>query len=309
MPPPEARTRAPMPVDVLCVGYASYDLVFSVDHHPEADEKCFASGYVGAGGGPAANAAVAVARLGGRAAFAGYLGGDYFGDLHVKELQSEGVATDLIVRGGHPTSLSAIFVKPDGKRTVIAHRSGPPIDPARVDFSLVRPKAILFDGHQPAISLPLALEAGKRNIPTVLDAGSVREGTLRLAPLCGCLAASERFALDFTGEKEPLPALRALARMAPVVIVTMGAEGLFWAAGKEFGKMDAFAVPVVDTTGAGDIFHGALALRTARGAPLRAALRYASAAAALGCGKMGARPSIPRKEDVEKFLKAFPEPV
>ncbi|MGA2936450.1 MAG: PfkB family carbohydrate kinase [Syntrophobacteraceae bacterium] len=106
-----------MEIDVLCVGLASYDLVYSVDRHPEADgrwdrqpelplkssaaaeeTKCFATGLLMGGGGPAANAAVTVARLGGIAAFAGYLGRDIFGDMHLEELPSEGVITSLVVR-------------------------------------------------------------------------------------------------------------------------------------------------------------------------------------------------------------------
>ena len=155
-----------MEINVLCVGHASYDLVLPVDHHPEADEKCFASGLIGDGGGPAANAAVTVARLGGTAAFAGYLGLDHFGNLHLDELRSEGVLDDLIVRGNSPTPLSMILVKPDGKRTIVTYKAGTPaLDPGQIDFSDVHPKAILFDGHEPEISIPLAMDARKSPIP------------------------------------------------------------------------------------------------------------------------------------------------
>ncbi|MHC1725900.1 MAG: PfkB family carbohydrate kinase [Syntrophobacteraceae bacterium] len=295
-----------MEVEVLCIGYASYDLIFTVEHHPEADEKCFASGYTGAGGGPAANAAVTVARLGGKAAFAGYLGNDTFGGLHFEELRSEGVVTELVVRGGHPTPLSAIIVKPDGSRSVVAHRAATPLLLwHQVDFSRVCPKVMLFDGHEPGISLSPALEARKNNIPVVLDAGSVHKGTTELAPLSDYLIASEKFARDFTGKTEPRDALRALARTAPVVVITLGGTGLIWAAGNAEGRLDAFPVETVDTTGAGDILHGAFALRLARGDGLLTALRYASAAAALGCTKTGARAGIPGKDKVEGFLKSF----
>jgi sulfofructose kinase len=344
--------RKSMQIDVLCVGLASYDLVYSVDRHPEADGKCFASSLLMGGGGPAANAAVTVARLGGIAAFAGYLGRDIFGDMHLEELLSEGVITGLVVRGGHPTPLSSIIVKPEGKRTVVTHKGSTPVlEPDQVDFTPVKPRAILFDGHQPAISVPLAKKAREQNIPTVLDAGSVHEGTLELAPLCGYLAASEKFARDLSGEKDPAMALGFLARIAPVAIITLGGAGLIWTAGawepgpasrsgetssfsggrrdsenlaaatrppetngmgcgppprrraqQEGGSIEAFPVDAVDTTGAGDIFHGAFALRIAGGEELLSALRYASAAAALGCAKMGARAAIPTRAEVERFL-------
>jgi sulfofructose kinase len=109
-------------VDVLCVGHASYDLVFSVSRHPGKDEKIFANGFLGCGGEPAANAAVIVSRLGFKSAFAGYLGRDVFGEMHNKELIADGVHSDLIVRGDLPTPVSMILVKPDGKRALINYK-------------------------------------------------------------------------------------------------------------------------------------------------------------------------------------------
>lgn len=299
-----------MEIDVLCVGLAAYDLVYQVERHPGEDEKCFASGLVMCGGGPGANAAVTVARLGGTAAFAGYLANDVFGRMHFEELVSEGVITTFIVRDektAAPRSpLSSIIVKPGGKRTVVTHKGRPPIvEPGQVDFSKLRPRAVLFDGHQPAISVPLATGARERNIPAILDAGSVNEGTKQLARLCTHLVASEKFARDFSGEKHRDAALGFLARIAPVAVITLGDAGLVYcdSNAKARGELPAFPVDAVDTTGAGDIFHGAFALRTARGEGLLPALKYASAAAALGCAKMGARPSIPSAAQVESMLR------
>jgi len=291
-------------IDVLCVGLATYDLVYLVDHHPESDEKCFAACLVSCGGGPAANAAVTVARLGGTAAFAGYLGRDVFGEMHFKELVSEGVLTGLLVRGDQPSPISSIIVKPDGKRTVVTHKGSTPVlEPDQVDFTKLRPRVIIFDGHQPAISLPLAAGAREQNVPAVLDAGSVHRGTVELMPLCGFLVASEKFARDLSGEKDPALALGFLSRMAPVAVITRGKAGIVWTSGQKTSSLGAYAVDAVDTTGAGDIFHGAFALATARGEELEAALRYARAAAALGCTKIGARPAIPSKAEVESFLR------
>lgn len=329
-----------MEIDVLCIGLATYDLMYSVDHHPEEDEKCFASGLVMGGGGPGANAAVTVARLNGTAAFAGYLGKDVFGQMHFEELVSEGVITNLVVRGSHSAPLSSIIVKPDGKRTVVTHRSSAPVlEPGQIDFTRVRPRAILFDGHQPAISVPLAIKARAQDIPTILDAGSVHKGTLDLAHLCGYLVASEKFACDLSGAKDPVAALGFLAGIAPVVIITLGEAGLVYSASTphrlqpkaeddltaaphhstatrsggfrngdlgcgapQSGRFAAFPVDAVDTTGAGDIFHGAFAFKIARGEQLLCALQYASAAAALGCTKMGARAAIPTRAEVESLL-------
>jgi sulfofructose kinase len=294
----------PVEIDVLCVGLATYDLVYQVDHHPGADEKCFAAGLVMGGGGPAANAAVTAAKLGGTSAFAGYLGVDAFGRMHFEELVSEGVITSLVVRGDHLVPLSSIIVKPGGERTVVSHKGAAPVlEPDQVDFTKLRPRAILFDGHQPAISIPLAAKAKGQNIPAILDAGSVHKGTVELAPLCGYLVASTKFARDFSGEKDPAQALSFLSRMAPVAVITLGEAGIIWASGHKSGSLGAFMVDAVDTTGAGDIFHGAFALAIARGEKLGFALRYASAASALGCTKIGARASIPTEAEVKAIMR------
>ena len=92
-----------MNIDVLCVGHASYDFVFSVDHHPTADEKIVAQNFLSCGGGPAANAAVTAAKLNFKTAFAGYLGQDIYGENHYQEFLNYSVNTDLIIHGSSPT--------------------------------------------------------------------------------------------------------------------------------------------------------------------------------------------------------------
>jgi sulfofructose kinase len=292
-------------MDVLCVGHASYDLTLLVDHHPGRDEKCFATDMSVCGGGPAANAAVTVARLGGVSALAGYLGEDLYGCRHLDELKAEGVHTEFIARGGHPTPLSVILVKPDGARTVVNHKASTPfLESVTLDLSVCRPRVMLLDGHEPKISPALAQAARSAGIPTVLDAGSVHEGTLELAPLVDYLVASEKFARRFTSREEPRQALAALAELAPCAVITLGEKGLIWRKGDASGEVPAFSVPALDTTGAGDVFHGALALGIARSMQFQALLRYASAAAALACMKVGARTGIPRGDELDDFLSA-----
>ena len=281
---------SPVTVDVLCVGFACYDLTFSVDHHPEPDDKVFAQSLVQCGGGPAANAAVAAARLGRSVAFAGYLGNDVYGDLHVEEFRRDGIITEFIARGDTPTPLSVILVKPDGSRTVVNYKGTADYPPeADVDFSRLRPKAILFDGRQPNVSLALAQGARERSIPTVLDGGSVHQGTRDLFPLVTHVVASAKFARQFSGLDDPERGLDVLAASHPSVVVTLGDKGLVWKTGNESGHLDALKVDVVDTTGAGDAFHGAFAAGLASGMEWRELLDYARRYAARCCTKMGAR--------------------
>jgi len=207
-------------VDVLCVGHASYDLVFSVSHHPAEDEKIFADAFLACGGGPAANAAVTAARLGFTASFAGYLGHDLYGEKHYQELVGQGIDTHLVVRGLSPTPLSTILVKPGGKRALINYKGETQALPAEaLDFSSIRPKAVLFDGHEPLLSVSLAQRTRREGIPSVLDAGSVHEGTLALMELVDYLVCSEKFACQLAGDEEK--ALIQLAKISPAVVLEL----------------------------------------------------------------------------------------
>ena len=291
-------------VDVLCVGSAVFDIVHFVDRHPGEDEKCFSDDFVACGGGPAANAAVTVARMGGEAALAAYLGDDFSGDLHLNELHREGVDTTLIIRGDFPTPISSIIVKPSGSRTAVCHKGLTPwIKEDSFSALKLECRVLLFDGHEPLISLPLAKKAKMVNIPIVLDAGSLHRGTEELAPLADFLIASEKFALQVSKEKDINLALEKLGHISGCVVITMGSRGLVWKKGTEEGALKAFPVDAKDTTGAGDIFHGAFALGVAENLDFVENLVRASAAAALGCKKKGGRPGIPHARDVEEFLK------
>jgi sulfofructose kinase len=282
----------PIEVDVLCVGHASYDLVYSVPHHPGEDEKMVADSFISCGGGPAANAAVMVAKLGLSSAFVGYLGHDLYGEIHCQELIDNAVVVDKIVRGPSPTPLSIVLVKPDGKRALINYKGETrQLPEGAVDFSAIKAKVILFDGHEPYISTPLAKFAKGQGIPTVLDAGSVHDGTLALMDKVDYLVCSEKFALQLGGDEKT--ALSRLAETAPNVVITLGEKGLIWQQGKRRGALPAFSVNVVDTTGAGDAFHGAYAAALTQGMNWKETLIYASAAGALCCTKAGARLGLP----------------
>lgn len=292
-------------VDLLCVGAATYDLVYSVERHPLPDEKIRATSFTGCGGGPAANGAVTAARLGLKAAFVGYLGTDIFGNAHIEELQAAGVNTDFVVRGDYSSALSVVMVKPDGSRALVNYRKPESYLAAdSIDISSVAARVILFDGHEPYISPPLARSARQQGMITVLDAGSIHRGTEELASLVDYLVCSERFGLDFAGETSEDRALEKLSSYAPNVVITLGDRGLVWKNDDGAGRLEPFAVRAVDTTGAGDVFHGALAACLAREMGWLASLRYASAAGALCCTKIGARLGIPTKQEVDGFLAA-----
>jgi sulfofructose kinase len=292
--------------DVLCVGAGTYDLVYSVDRHPEPDEKIRAASFTGCGGGPAANGAMAVARFGLKTAFIGYLGYDIFGEAHFEELQQAGVNTDHVVRGNYSSALSVVIVKPDGSRALVNYRTADSfLAEGAVELSEIDTKVILFDGHEPNISPALARYARSKNIITVLDAGSIHRGTEELANLVDYLVCSEKFGLGFSGEKSEERAVEKLSSYAPNVIVTVGDRGLTWKNREGSGRLKAYKVKTVDTTGAGDVFHGILSACLAMKMKWAECLRYASAAGALCCLKTGARLGIPTKNEIEEFLATY----
>ncbi|MDP4609933.1 MAG: PfkB family carbohydrate kinase [Opitutales bacterium] len=281
-------------VDVLCVGFACVDLNFNTDHHPAADEKLRATAMHTCGGGPAANAAVAIARLDGSARFCGYLGNDAFGDAHIREFEHDGVLADSLSRGEAPTPVATVIVKPDGCRANISYRSTQAISPVdALNFADYPAKVLLVDGHQPLLSLALIEEARRVGIPSILDAGSVSDGTMMLFNQVDYLVTSEKFARDYTGEDDPRTALAALDGSAPFIAITWGAGGVYWQ--DEYGQhhTPAFDIEAVDTNGAGDAFHGAFALGIAQGLKPKDNIRRANAAGALTCLKVGARSALP----------------
>ncbi len=290
--------------DVLCVGHACYDLVFSVAKHPDSDEKIFAEDLLECGGGPAANAAIAVSRLGLSAAFSGYLGQDLYGDKHLQEFQQHQVNTELLVRGSSPTPLSTVLVKPDGKRALVNYKgSTTTLVGNAVGYSELNSKVVLFDGHEPELSLTLLEQCRQQHIPTVLDAGSLHAGTKKLMDKVNYLVASEKFACQYAGDVQA--ALKEMAKLAPVVVITLGEKGLIWQKGQETDKQAALKVNAIDTTGAGDAFHGAFAAAVAQNMAWQDILTYSCVAGSLCCTKIGARQGLPWREDVEKALVNF----
>ncbi|MCB0083060.1 MAG: carbohydrate kinase [Caldilineaceae bacterium] len=292
---------APLTVDVLCAGFACHDLVFDVPHHPGADEKVRSTALLNCGGGLASNAAVTAARLGCRTAFAGYLGNDVYGDFHLTELQADGVDTDWVIRGSEPTPLSTILVKPDGLRTIVSYRGNSEGACAgQYGLSSLRAKSILIDGNQFAFAEELTAHTRAHNIPVVIDTDALRPQTAALVEQVDYVVASERFAEEYGGSAEA--GLAQLATVAPNVVVTLGHRGLIWQRGTERGRVGAFPVNAIDTTGAGDAFHGAFAAGLAQGMEWEALLRYASAVGALCCTKVGGRVGIPTAAEVAAFL-------
>jgi len=267
---------------VVCVGLATRDTIVAVPHHPDADELVFATDAGVAGGGPAATAAVALARLGVPVHFVGAVGGDEAGAFIRAGLASEGVdVSELAVVTGRRSPQSAIYVG-RGTRAIAAFRgdTGPPQLSARAE-ELCRGAAWVHVDQTGYGSVP-------RDVRLSIDAGIPIDG-LDLAGVALYAPTEARLERDFGS------AQAALAAGAWLVVVTRGERGCTaWTSSGEV--VDAPATPLADpvsTLGAGDVFHGALLAALVREQPLADALAFANRAAALSCRALDGRSAIP----------------
>jgi sulfofructose kinase len=300
---------------VLCTGIAVLDAVFGVDQFPVPQAKTQASAFMIVSGGCAANAAVAIARLGGRARFAGPLGGpagaEPIGDRILAGLAGERVDCVACPRvPGVPSAMSAICIDPRGERAIVNYRDdrlavARPQDPSGL---VATAAAVLADNRFPEFVLPICEAAAARGIPVVLDADKPTRATDILLRVASHVVFSAE-GLRATARTDDLAAgLERIAATSPgFLAATDGPNGMYWRLPGAHGKgrrMAAFPIQAIDTLAAGDVFHGAFVLGLAEGRPEIAAIRFAAAAAAIKCTRFGGITGAPRRGEVEAFVAA-----
>lgn len=296
--------RSPGPA-LLSVGLSCLDHVWLVERFPPEGSRTHASGYRVQGGGPAATAAAAAARLGARSALWALHGDDLAGRVAWAELERFGVdLAGVRVLPGAATFVSAVLVRPDGERWIFPYRgAGLRDDPEGLPLARVaRSDALLCDLRHPRIGEAALRAAREAGVPTVGDVSDTRHP--ELWALFDHLLLSREGAAAALGRDDPEAAVTRL-RSSPeqVVGVTLGAEGVVLADGGRVRHLPAFRVEAVDTTGAGDVFHGAYAARIAAGDAPGEAARFAGAAAALACTGVG-RTALPDAAAVRQLLDA-----
>lgn len=299
------------PVDALCVGLNSIDLLAEVRGYPAANSKVRLEGFSQRPGGQCATAAVALARLGLKVAYIGRVGDDAYGQEGLASLRTEGVAVDDVITVPGATSQFAVILvdRATGTRTVLWHRHpGLAMTPADVPASAVASARLLHvDCHETACVTAAAEAARAAGTRTVIDVEKVRPGIDRLLRAIDVIIAAEAFPAEFTGAASVGAALARLQADtgAPVVCVTLGDEGsLARVQGREI-RTPAFQVPVVDSTGAGDVFRAgfiAAWLHAGEAAEAEEAFRWANAVAAMKCRGPGARTAAPTLTELRRFL-------
>ncbi len=294
---------------LLCVGHIALALIFSVSEFPAHPTKTPARRYHRGVGGMSGNAAVALARLGAQVDFCGPVGQDEVADVFEQVLRAEGVGLAGMRRvPGASSSVSSIIVDRHGER-MIFNAKGSALDaPGPFDASVMDGiDFVLVDPRCPAWAEAALHEARRRGIPTMLDGEvSPRADLQRLVPLADWRVFSERGLLAYA-DGEPEAMLQQLAAQDPSrrVVRTLGSQGLQWcdAQGRLQHLSAVQAGAVVDTLGAGDVFHAALGLALAEGQADEAALRFAAAAAALKCTRPDGIAGAPSRAQVQALLQ------
>jgi sulfofructose kinase len=270
---------------VVCTGIAVLDRVHMFESLPLAAGKHLARGYREHGGGMAATAAVAVAALGGAASWIGRLGDDATGATLLGMLRRHGVATaHAVIAPGGQSPAAGVLVDAEGERLLAVYPGAnlpedAPVPAAALDSA----GAVLADPRWPGGAERLFALAQARGLPRVLDAELGAPKILHLlAPQADHVVFSERGLVEFSGTADPEAGLAmAAARLPGTVAVTLGARGSLWWRDGRAVALPAPRVQAQDTTGCGDVFHGAYALALAEGQPVPVAARFATAAAAL----------------------------
>ena len=297
-------------VRVIGVGLACLDYLLQVPDLSQVGRGCRLQDFGRQGGGMVATAMVAVARLGGQAELWTVLGQDDHGDQILEELAVEGVDLSQVVR--RPDRSSAFnFVLVDGRtgeRVFLAPDVGWGAGDIELDITadlsrIEEADALLVDAHWQQLALPALARARQIGVPTCGDIGRIG-GNEDLLRLIDYLIVPRHAAEELAGEAGP-QALEALAAFgARMVAVTLGSEGAIYLADGEVEPIPVFAVHAVDTTGAGDVFHGAFVYGVAQGWRPRQLMVFSSAVAAIKCTQLGGRTGTPDLAQVHRFLKA-----
>jgi sulfofructose kinase len=292
---------------IVCLGMSALDAIYRVPAIPTAPTKVLATEFTECGGGMAANASVAVARLGGEVSYWGRTGDDPLGDRILAELAAEGVDVSGVRRiAGCVSPSAAILIDERGERLVCAYND-PRLDPDPA--WLPRDRVATFDAalvdvrwpQGAAVVLDAARAAGR---PAVLDGDVGPEAALLdLVHRATHVAYSEPGLARAAGSDAPGDALRRIAgEVAGVVGVTLGPDGFLWIEGGRERRVPAPAIVAVDTLAAGDVWHGAFTLMLAEGHGVEAAARFGNAAAAIKCTRFGGRRGTPSRAEVLVFL-------
>ncbi len=306
----DAESPRARPPRIMCAGIIVLDEVFRVDEFPRPDCKVQTNTFFVVNGGCAANAAVAIARLGGSAALAGPMGGpagdDRNGDQVLRALERERVDCSFCQRvDGLATALSAIFINARGDRTIVTYRDERIAAslPEDADAIVAAADAVLADNRYPDFVRPICEAARRRGLPVILDGDRPTVEDDPLFGLASHVIFSSECLRETTGVADLGDGLRRIAEETDAFLaVSNGPDDIIYLERGKLHRLPVFKIAAVDTLGAGDAFHGGFALALAEGQDVTAAMRFGAAAAGIKCTRLGGSSGAPTRAEVNAFL-------
>lgn len=294
--------------DVVGLGENAVDTVVIVPTFPPYGGKTIFHSEMLSPGGQVASAVVTCNKLGLRSKYIGSIGDDFRGRIQLKSLEESGVdISDVQIRTDCPNQSAYIVIdERTGERTIFSHRPKClTIDPEQIQPEQIACARLLHvDGHDtPAVARAVRL-ARENGVEVAVDVDTIYHGFDEVLPYVDYLVASTEFPKSWTNERDPFRALDLIQREfgMKVAAMTLGAHGAMALVDGNYTYSPAFVVDCKDTTGAGDVFHGAFNYGVLKGLPIEKTLDLANAMAALNCKSLGARGGIRTLEEAERLI-------
>lgn len=293
----------------LCIGHSTYDITCIVDKYPEENTKNRLSDLTECGGGPASNAAYLLGKYGVESYIASAVGDDTFGNIIRKELEKVGVHTEYMETAyDKRTSLSLVMVNKEKTTRTAFNVCKEHLMLKKTEFSM-DPDLVLIDGHDYGASLA-ALNKYSNKI-TMIDAGRATPEVLELCKYTKYIITSKEFAETVSGEKidyeNPHSLVNVYTKLCnkfpnKIIVVTLESKGALYMMNNQIKVMPGLKVQAIDTTGAGDIFHGAFAYALLQGYDIEKTVTFANIAGGLSVTKIGSRASIADLSEVMTYF-------
>ena len=300
---------------IVVIGSSNTDMIIKIDRIPRPGETVIGGQFATAPGGKGANQAVAAARAGGDVAFIGRVGNDIFGNEALRGFAADNIDIEHIIKDTTvPSGVASIFVDRNGQNSIAvaggANANLSPADIEAAEKTIAGADILVMQLEIPIETVTAAATiAHAAGVKVILNPAPAQPLTDEVLKTVSILTPNETEAELLTGigienEDDARRAAEALlGRGVPTVLVTLGENGVIIATADGVRKVDAFKVDPVDTTAAGDVFNGALAVAIAEGSQLDKAVLFANAAAAMSVTKLGAQPSAPRRDEIDEFMK------
>ena len=299
---------------IVVIGSSNTDMIIKMPRIPLPGETITGGSFSKAAGGKGANQAVAAARAGGRVTLIARVGSDLFGDTAIAGFVADGIDVSCVLKDAEsPSGMALIFVAEDGENSIgVAPGANSRLsqkDIERFRDVVAAADLLVMQLETPMESVQAAAEIAAANgVRVILNPAPAAPVPAEVLRHVDILTPNEHEAKMLTGleVKDEATARKAaealMTRGVGKVLITMGSRGAFVASEAFRGMIGGYAVQAVDSTAAGDVFNGALAVALCEDRPLREAVVFANAAAALSVTKLGAQPSIPKRQEIETFL-------